>query len=149
MFGRYNRNSERVYGLKGFALYKYLFEYIKMVNPDNIVYLGNDWCTVTKKEIYKASGHFFILWLKTENQKYSGFIFADREDYDRAKTGHRFARLSVVHNPKGNVYKFTKNLTVDGAINEIVKEAKKYRSYMIGALIITIIYIFLLFFLFR
>ena len=85
-----------------------------------------------KKEIFKASGHFFVLWLKTENQKYSGFIFADREDYDRAKTGHRFARLSVVHNPKGNVYKFTKNLTVDGAINEIVKKERWYRTSVIA-----------------
>ena len=50
----------------------------------------------SKKEIIRNGGGgtaAYILWLRTEDSDYSGFIFASPENYDRAKVERRFAQL--------------------------------------------------------
>lgn len=135
--------SEKRKGFKKIVLIKYVFEYLMMMNRNTLSFLGAHWCVVTKKEIIRSGGGgttAYILWLKTEGSDYSGFIFVGPDDYDRTEVNRRFDQLGVVHNKKRDRYKFTKNLAEKDAIDEIVKEAKKYLSYVIAAVAIGVIF---------
>lgn len=119
------RNKERLPRFKSLALsFKYMINYAQMRNPNDLCYLGRHACIVTKKEILGRRPSTYALWLKAESSDYSGFIFVG-DEFDRAKVGKEFGQFSVVHNYKNNIFKFSRNPTPDGAIDEIVKEGKK------------------------
>lgn len=145
------RNKEIMRGFKGASMaIKYMTNYAQMRNPDDLCFLGTDWCIVAKKEMVLTTGYhyLFVLWLKASSTNHSGFIFV-QDEYDRAKVGRKLGPFGIVYNTKKDICKFTWDVTPDGAINEIVREAKRCYTRLLlfipAILLILGFYFYLLF----